>query len=271
MQGLPAEEYPGFVDFIHRLADDTVKKLFDQFRAPILVENKHENNESLGFDPVTGADREAEQVITDAITAAWPDHEIVGEEFGVRGAGGDYRWTIDPIDGTRAFLAGLPTWGTLVALSYRGRSCIGLMSQPFTGERYWNDAEATHYRGPGGERRLKTSQCATISDALLATTDPFMFGDGAEERAFAALRERARITRYGGDCYSYCQLAAGFIDVIVETWLKPYDIAALVPIVRQAGGVISTWQGDAPEAGGQIVATANARLHEEVISVLNLS
>ena len=268
MPELSRRKLAAFSRFAHQLADLSVDILLGYFRSGVSAEGKTGKGESIGFDPVTEADRRVECAIRDAIKAAWPDHGIVGEEFASHGEDNAFVWRVDPIDGTRSFLAGLPTWGTLIGLAHEGRNIIGLMSQPFTGERYWSDGVASHYRGPGGERRLATSDCAKIENALLATTDPYWFDEGEEARAFARLRDSARMTRYGGDCYSYCLLAAGFIDIIVESGLNSFDIAGLVPIVRDAGGVITTWQGDPPDEGGQIVATANSALHEKVLRIL---
>jgi myo-inositol-1(or 4)-monophosphatase len=177
---------------------------------------------------------------------------------------------VDPIDGTRAFIMGSPMWGTLIGLLDGGSPLLGFMDQPFTRERYWSSADVSHLRiGDGPAQRITTRACPRLADAMLSTTHPDLFEPGAEIEAFARLTSEVRMTRYGGDCYAYCLLAAGFVDLIVEAGLKPYDIVALIPIIERAGGRISTWDGGPATAGGRIVAAGDPRLHEQAIAVLS--
>jgi histidinol phosphatase-like enzyme (inositol monophosphatase family) len=257
---------PAFIAFAHELADLSGAAILPYFRRAIPVENKAGGG---GFDPVTAADRSAERAISRSLAKHWPEHGLEGEEYGSRQGSGRLRWVVDPIDGTRAFILGLPVWGTLIGLMDGDVPILGMMDQPYTRERFWSGGRASYFRGPDGkQRRLKTRACGRLGDAMLSTTHPDMFADGVEQRSFAALKARVRAARYGGDCYAYCMLAAGHIDVIVEPGLKVYDVVALIPIIERAGGRITTWDGRSAAGGGRIVATGDPRLHEEVLKLL---
>jgi myo-inositol-1(or 4)-monophosphatase len=254
------------LEFAHVLADISADTILPYFRKPLTISNKAGPS---AFDPVTAADRAAERAIRKAIVARFPDHGIVGEEFGTIVGKGRYRWLIDPIDGTRAFIMGSPLWGTLIGLMDGPRPILGLMNQPFTGERFWSDGHRAHWRGPGGKaRRIKTRACARLGDAVLTTTHPDLFATVADAARFGDVRSRVRMTRYGGDCYGYCLLAAGFVDLIVEAGLKPYDVVALVPIIEAAGGVLTTWDGGPASEGGHIIAAGDKRVHQEAMAIL---
>jgi myo-inositol-1(or 4)-monophosphatase len=263
----PAAEFQAIVRVAHELADISGPVILKHFRKPMPVENK-----AIGgaFDPVTKADRGAEKAITEALAARFPDHGIVGEEFGTRPGTSAYEWIIDPIDGTRSFIIGSPLWGTLIGVLKDGAPFFGLMDQPFTGERFWSgDKAAYHSVGGGRPARIKTRECARIEDAVLASTHPDLFKSNEEIATLDALKAKARLTRYGGDCYNYCLLAAGHIDIIVEPGLKPYDIVALIPIIERAGGTVTTWTGASASSGGDIIATGDARLHEDALAMIN--
>jgi myo-inositol-1(or 4)-monophosphatase len=218
---------------------------------------------------VTAADRAAEEVIRRALGARFPAHAIIGEEFGSSGDRSGLRWIIDPIDGTRSFVMGLLTWGTLIGLYDETGPRLGIMNQPFTGERFWSEADSSRYRGPDGERVLRTRECRQIEDAVLTSTHPDLFRAGEEWDRFSAIKDRSRLARYGGDCVSYCLLAMGQIDLVIEAGLQIYDIAALVPIIERAGGVVTTWTGARPDDGGRIVAAGDPRLHEIAVRMLS--
>lgn len=254
------------VETAHGLADVAGKAILKYFRRPISIDNKANGGE---FDPVTEADRAGERAIRKRLAALHPDHGIVGEELGVKEGQSPYTWVIDPVDGTRAFITGMPLWGTLIGVTYDGRAEIGLMDQPYTRERVWSTATATQWRGTDGRvRRARTAPCTGLEHARLTTTSPDLFAKGYESAAFARLRAEARLTRFGGDCYGYCLLAAGHIDIIVEAGLKPYDIVALIPIIERAGGVVTTWDGGRAESGGRILACGDPRLHEAALKRL---
>jgi myo-inositol-1(or 4)-monophosphatase len=222
-----------------------------------------------GFDPVTVADRAAERVIRAAIAKRFPDHGVLGEEFAAVAGAGVYQWVVDPIDGTRAFIMGSPLWGTLIGLVGGGTPMLGVMDQPFTRERFWGDGKVAHMRGPDGRtRRLKTRRCSGLAEAVLTSTHPDLFGIPKEHAGFGRLKARARMTRYGGDCYGYCLLAAGFVDLVVEAGLKPHDVAALIPIIEGAGGRITTWDNEPAFEGGRILASGDSRMHREALALL---
>ncbi len=261
------KSFSDLLDFAHKLADRSGEVILQQFRRRLDIENKAGKQ---GFDPVTIADRAAERAIRKLITANYPDHGIHGEEFGLQDANSPFQWIIDPIDGTRAFVIGLPIWGTLIALTAEGKPVLGVMNQPYTGERFWSGPAASYFSGTDGRRRkLRTRACQDLSAAMLTTTHPDFFNRGKQQRAFNKLKAEVRDTRYGGDCYTYCLLAAGHIDIIIESNLKSYDIAALIPIVERAGGTITTWTGGPATNGGNIIATGDSRLHDQALALIN--
>jgi histidinol phosphatase-like enzyme (inositol monophosphatase family) len=251
-------------DFMRRIAAAAAAQTLPRFRQSGLVSNKL----STGFDPVTEADSEAETAIRSLILGAFPGHGILGEEFGPENIDARHVWVIDPIDGTRAFISGLPLWGTLVGLTDAGDAIAGMMSQPFTGELFWAIDGASHFEGPGGARQLSTRPTTDIADATLCTTTPALF-TGAMRGAYDRLEGAVQLARYGTDCYAYAMLAAGHVDLVVETRLQPYDIVALVPIIEGAGGVVTTWDGGPAEKAGDIVAAATPQLHEAALEMLN--
>ncbi|MCO6391877.1 histidinol-phosphatase [Aliihoeflea aestuarii] len=251
-------------EFLRRLAKAAAGETLPRFRQPHDIINKLAG----GFDPVTEGDREAERAIRALIDGEFPDHGILGEEFGSHNLPNRHCWVIDPIDGTRAFISGLPLWGTLVGLLEDGDAVAGMMSQPFTGELFYATSGSAHYEGPGGPRVLKTRDTTELADATLCTTTPSLFLDDARMR-YDRVEAAVRLARYGTDCYAYSMLAAGQVDLVVETGLQPYDIVALIPIIEAAGGVITTLDGGAAEDGGFIVAAATAKLHATAIEMLN--
>ena len=252
------------IETAHTLADASGKAILPYFRKQLDVENKALDGKPL--DPVTQADRAAERAIRRHLAKAHPDHGIVGEEYGVAAGQSDFTWVIDPIDGTKAFITGAPLWGTLIGLKHGSDAVIGLMNQPFTGERVWSGDKGSTWRLPSGKTtRLATRKCARLEDAVLATTSPDLLQKGFETDAFAATKARARMTRYGGDCYGYCLLAAGHIDLILECGLKPYDVVALIPIIERAGGRITTWDGRPATEGGRIIAAGDPKLHDMML------
>ena len=253
-----------FSAFINRLATSSGETILPFFRTSLLVEDK---SASQDFDPVTEADRAAEAVMRRLIKANFPQHGIVGEEFGNEREDAEYVWVLDPIDGTKSFIAGFPIWGTLIALLHQGTPVFGMMHQPFIAERFSGDSGSATYRGPSGERKLAVRRCASLKEATSYTTSPRLMND-ADRAAFGRVEQEVRLTRYGGDCYSYCMLAAGHLDLVIETELKPYDIAALIPIITGAGGVVTTWEGEPAQNGGRIIAAGDPRVHEAALKLL---
>lgn len=250
--------------FMRQLAAAAAAETLPRFRRSGQVTNKLE----AGFDPVTEADREAEKALRGLIRSRYPEHGIHGEEFGIENAQATHRWVIDPIDGTRAFISGLPLWGTLVGLAVDGDAVAGMMSQPFTGELFWADPQGAFYEGPGGRRELRTRDTRSLAEATMCTTTPALF-EGRFREAYDRIERTVRLARYGTDCYAYAMVAAGQVDLVVEIGLQPYDIVALVPIIERAGGVISTWDGGPAEKAGGIVAAATPDLHRAALAMLN--
>jgi len=250
-------------DFLRRIAAAAAAETLPRFRQNGAVVNKASGS----FDPVTEADRAAEEAIRRLIREHFPDHGIIGEEFGAEKGDSSHLWIIDPIDGTRAFISGLPLWGTLVGLTVEGDAVAGLMSQPFTGELYYADGGGAYYEGPGSPRRLMTRRTTTLADATLCTTTPSLF-DGKRRPLYDRVEQAVRLPRYGTDCYGYAMVAAGHVDLVIESGLQSYDIVALIPIIEQAGGVVTTWTGAPAEAGGDIVAAATPELHSRALEFL---
>jgi histidinol phosphatase-like enzyme (inositol monophosphatase family) len=234
------------------------------FRSHFAVENKDEQ----GFDPVTSADHAIEKVLRETIQATYPDHDIVAEEGGSTLSGAEYCWYIDPIDGTRAFLMGSPLWGTLVGLTVGGKAEFGLLAQPILGELFLGSPAGSWLINDKARRRLKSSRCTGIEHAKLASTHPNLFaGDNA--LAYQRLVNAVLLDRYGGDCYNYAMLAAGFVDLVAETGLKAFDIVPLVPILERAGCVVTAWDGGSVLEGGSVVAAATPELHDQALKLLN--
>lgn len=257
----------------HTFADLSGAVVLKHFRRSLSLDNKAAGKAAggvAGFDPVTEADRAAERAIAKALKARFPTHALTGEEYGQANGESRYRWVVDPIDGTRAFIMGSPLWGTLIGLLDEEKPVLGLMDQPFTGERFWSGEKSAHMRRASGKAStLKTRNCRLIKEAVFTSTHPGLFKDGRQQEVLARFNAGARMTRYGGDCYGYCLLAAGFVDIIVEPDLKTYDIAPLIPIIERAGGVVTTWDGGPAASGGDIVASGDKRLHEAALKMLD--
>jgi len=233
------------------------------FRKGGEVHNKLEH----GFDPVTSADRDAEVAIRDVISSQFPEHAIIGEEHADKVTQSPFTWIIDPIDGTRAYISGLPVWGTLIALAHEGKTIAGLMDQPFTGETFVGlEGTAFHIR-EGEETQLSVSKVQNLDQAILFSTAPGLFS-GQQQTAFAHLQKNVRLTRFGCDCYAYCLLAGGHIDLVVEPKLNIYDIAALIPIIEFAGGIVTNFDGEPAHAGGDIIAAATPQIHQAAMDIM---
>ena len=233
------------------------------FRKPVTVENKSAS----AFDPVTNADRAIERVLRGAIDARYPEHGIVAEEEGERLGAGEYVWFIDPIDGTRAFITGSPLWGTLIGLTRHAQPLFGLLAQPVLEEVFFGSPSGSWLIKADRRERLKSRPCKTLATAMLASTHPDLFtGQGA--RAFRALAAQCLLTRFGGDCYNYAMLAAGHLDLVVESQLKPYDIVPLIPILEGAGCIVTDWHGRPALRGGDVVAAGSRDLHRAALAEL---
>jgi histidinol phosphatase-like enzyme (inositol monophosphatase family) len=250
--------------FFAELAEASGRAILPWFRIGAGTENKAEGG---AFDPVTEGDKAGERAIRELIARRFPDHAIRGEEYGLANAGAEHEWIIDPIDGTRGFICGLPTWGTLVGLMRGGEAVYGMMNQPHVGERFTGDGRTAHVRTSAGMRPLKARSGRGLAEALLATTSPAII-TGGDGEAYRRLEARVRLARYGTDCYAYAMLAAGQIDLVCETGLKSYDIMPLIPVIEGAGGVVTTWEGGRAHEGGRILAAGSRELHAAALAAL---
>lgn len=227
-----------------------------------------DKSQGAAFDPVTKADRAVERVLRDLIEARWPEHGIAGEEFAVKPAAGRYSWSLDPIDGTRSFICGVPTWTVLIALLEEGRPIVGVIDVPRLGERYTGHGDTARLLTSSGARSIRTSNCRDLRDARLATTDPYLFSS-TEKAGFERIRNQVRMTRYGLDAYAYARVAAGGLDLVIESGLKPHDFNALIPVVTAAGGAVSNWHGEDDCSDGTLVAAASPALLGEAVALLS--
>jgi|TARA_A200000159_G_scaffold152026_1_gene162623 histidinol phosphatase-like enzyme (inositol monophosphatase family) len=256
-------EYLGFARSAARAAGDAI---LPYFRSRMQVTNKLSGQ---GFDPVTLADQAGERVIRAAIEDAYPDHGIFGEEFGLK-SGNGLTWVIDPIDGTRAFMTGMLHWGVLLALFDGEQPIVGVMYQPYTDELFSGDNESAWYERAGESQSLVTSACRRVDEACLSTTG-IDWLPASKQGRFRQLSQATKLTKMGGDCYLFGMLAMGSLDLGVEAGLNAYDIQALMPIVRGAGGVVTDWEGGNPSLGGTVLASATQALHSEAMTLLGSS
>lgn len=253
------------IEFSNHLADLSAATIKKYFRKGCDEKNKSNNS------PVTLADKETEEVIRNAIRKKFPTHGIIGEEFENQDHGEDYKWVIDPIDGTTSFIIGKPIFGTLIALTYKGEPLLGIINQPITGERWIGIAgEKTTLNG----EIIKTRDCQNISEAILCTTSPAFF-KGKNSKIFNAISSKTKYQKYdgvfyGGDCYIYGLLALGLVDIIIENGLSNYDFMALIPIIKSAGGIITDWNGEELDlkSEGKILACGNETLHSKIIELI---
>jgi len=243
-----------------RLADTSGAIIRRHFRRRIVVDEKADRT------PVTIADRAAEAAMRRLIAARFPDHGVLGEEYGRRNTEADYVWVLDPIDGTKSFISGVPLFGTLIALTYCGKPVLGVIDQPILRERWIG---ATGRRTTLNGKPIKTRPCRRLAAATLYATAPDMF-PRREAAAFARLKRRVKLARFGADCYAYALLASGFIDLVVEADLKPYDFCALAPVIEGAGGAISDWKGKKLDlrSDGRVVAAGSKALARQALTIL---
>ena len=254
------------IQFANRLADAGGAAIRPHFRQRIEV--THKQSPQHRFDPVTEADRGAERAIRVLIERERPDDAILGEEYGEKPGTSGWRWVLDPVDGTRAFITGRHEWGSLIALEKDGAPVLGILDQPVLGERFIGVNGRSHLVQNDVRTPLRVRECAGIEDAILCATDPSAYMTAQQQAAFERVKAKARLTRYHGDCYIFAMLAMGFIDLIVEGAFKPWDVAALFPLVEGAGGVITNWQGEAWRDGDTLLASGDARLHKQAIEML---
>ncbi|MEX5563282.1 histidinol-phosphatase [Pseudophaeobacter sp. 1A16562] len=255
------------LDVAQKMADAAGAAILPYFRSATLgADNKLED----GFDPVTVADREAELAMRAVLAQLRPDDGILGEEFApVEGSSGR-TWVLDPIDGTRGFISGTPTWGVLIAMSEADGPVLGVIDQPYTGERFIGAPGLAQMTGPQGARDLATRNGTALDQAILFTTFPEV-GTPEERAGFERVSGKVRLTRYGMDCYAYALLAAGQIDLVIEAGLNAYDVQAPIAVIQAAGGVVTDWEGGPAHEGGRVLAAANAELHAAALALLKNS
>ncbi|MEX0307223.1 MAG: histidinol-phosphatase [Ruegeria sp.] len=251
---------------------EIAEEMADAARAAILPFFRKSNLETdnklvAGFDPVTVADREAEKAMREVLAQHRAEDGILGEEFGQSTGTSGRVWVLDPIDGTRGFISGTPTWGVLIALSDATGPKLGVIDQPYIGERFVGDKDQAFVKGPLGRSELGTRDTRTLDEAIIFTTFPEV-GSEVEAAAFKAVSKDTKLTRYGMDCYAYALLAAGQIDLVVEAGLNAYDIQAPIAVIEAAGGVVTDWQGNPAHNGGRALAAANAEIHAAALEIL---
>lgn len=246
------------------MADAARKVILPLFRKTSLVA---ENKLDVGYDPVTEADRAAELAMRAILQARRPQDSILGEEFGARQGNSGLTWVLDPIDGTRGFVSGTPTWGVLIAISDAFGPRYGLIDQPYIGERFVGMGQKGFMEGPTGSSVLRTRAAKPLDQAVVFTTFPEV-GTQSERDAFHAVAQQAKLVRYGMDCYAYALLAAGQIDLVIEAGLQSYDIQAPIAVIEAAGGIVTDWSGQPAHQGGRALAAANADIHAEALDIL---
>ena len=247
------------------LADAARIATLAHFRSAGLTADTKETDR---FDPVTVADRLSEQQMRAILARRRPDDGILGEEFGPKAGTSGLTWVLDPIDGTRGYLSGTPTWGVLIAVSDDSGPIYGIIDQPYIGERFEGGLGRAQVNGPMGQHPLATRAARPLSEAILFTTFPEV-GLPAEGEAFRRVASKARLVRYGMDCYAYALIAAGQIDLVIEAGLKAYDVQAPIAVIEAAGGIVTDWQGNPCPQGGQVLAAANRDIHAAALTLLN--
>ncbi len=236
------------------------------FRADNGLQDKGEPG---AYDPVTAADKGAEAAIRQLVTERYPDHGVIGEEYGEDRPEAEFVWVLDPIDGTRAFIAGLPVWTTLIGLRFEGAPMLGSIGQPYLDEIFIGHASGSRLVIGGSSRTLAVRRSVTLSEALIATTDPSACFRGPEREAWRQLRLKTRLARLGCDAYAYAMVAAGLIDLVVEAGLQAWDIEAAIPVIAGAGGLVTNWRGEpVGKAGGQVAIAGDHCLLNEALTIL---
>ena len=256
------------IAFANRLADASGSVIRPFFRQRIDVADKPG---MAMFDPVTEADKGAERAIRAIIERDRPQDAILGEEYGEKPAGlsaNKWRWVLDPVDGTRGFITGRHEWGSLIALEHDEVPVLGILDQPVLGERFIGVNGKSVLVSDGRRTPLKVRECADVKDAVLCVTDPFSYFSESQSAAFNRVSKAARMTRYSGDCYLFAALTLGFVDIIIEAGFKRWDIAALIPLVEGAGGIITSWDGGDCRDGKTILACGDRRMHAAAMALL---
>ena len=264
MTDLSIEEQNSLKQTAQALADVAQVETLRHFRSHGLVAD---NKEPEAFDPVTIADRAAEQAMRDVLEKMRPQDAILGEEFGYRAGTSGLTWVLDPIDGTRGYISGTPTWGVLISVRDETGPFFGMITQPYIGERFIGGLGEARMTGPHGEVTLKTRAPRELSQCIMLSTHPDI-GTADEQAGFYAVDKQVQLTRYGMDCYGYALLAAGQVDLVVEAGLQAYDVQAPIAVVQAAGGMVTDWQGRPAHEGGRLLAAANPQVHAAALAIL---
>ena len=256
-----SEETVFLLEFARELATAAATAILPQFRKNIAIEVKQAKD----WDPVTEGDRAAERTIRSLIESKFPTHGIIGEEYGTKSGSSAYTWILDPIDGTRSFVIGMPTWATLIGLYRDGKPLLGVMNQPYVGDMFYGSPEGAWLDHRGSVNPIKCRASVPLRQAAAGTTSPHLYDSGSQ---FETLRKSVQLMRYGGDAYFFSLVAAGHLDLAMDAGLQIYDIAALIPIVKGAGGAVGTWDGKDPSHGGNIIAATSPALLDEVYALM---
>ena len=259
-----SDELSKFLKFSNKLADEARKISLSYFKRDFSIKSKDKYH----FDPVTIADIKIQKKLNRMIIKAYPSHSIIGEEESFIKKG-SYEWCIDPIDGTKSFVQGVPLWGTLISLSKNKKILLGIADIPVLDERYIGYSKTAYKIVKGQKKKLCVGKKKNLSESILNTTSPYVFANKSDQISFERLSKKTKSTRLGGDCYSYCLLSDGFVDIVIESGLKSWDIRALVPIIKNAGGIIKTWENEEVYDGGRIIACNNKHLFRRCRGILN--
>jgi myo-inositol-1(or 4)-monophosphatase len=257
-------DWTDLTQFAISLAEASAREILPYFRRNTPVDIKT----GPVWDPVTEGDRAGERIIRQMIEERFPDHSIHGEEYGRKEGKSGFTWILDPVDGTRSFVCGMPTWATLIGLMFEGRCVVGLMNQPFVGDMFFGNPHGAWHDHRGTRQPIKTRTGVALANARIGTTAPELYRTENDQAAFQRLKSKAQLTRYGGDAYFFAVMAAGHLDIAMDANLMAYDIMPLIPIVEGAGGHVAEWNGGDPAKGGNVITAGSRALLDEALAVM---
>ncbi|WP_373504886.1 histidinol-phosphatase [Aestuariivirga sp.] len=262
---MPAPDWTELTRFALALAEASAREILPYFRRNTAVEVK----DGPVWDPVTEGDKAGERIIRKMIEERYPDHGIHGEEYGWKEGTSPFTWVLDPVDGTRSFVCGMPTWATLIGLSHEGKPSLGLMNQPVVGDMFYGNPEGAWHSYRGATQAIRTRSGISLSQASIGTTAPELYRSEENQRRFQRLKASAQLTRYGGDAYFFCMMASGHLDIAMDCGLQPYDITPLLPIVTGAGGFAAEWTGGDLSKGGNVITAGSQPLLDEALAIMS--
>jgi myo-inositol-1(or 4)-monophosphatase len=257
-------DWTDLTQFAISLAEASARDILPYFRRNTPVDIKT----GPVWDPVTEGDRAGERIIRQMIEERFPDHGIHGEEYGRKEGKSGFTWILDPVDGTRSFVCGMPTWATLIGLMFEGRCVVGLMNQPFVGDMFFGNPHGAWHDHRGNRQPIKSRSGVALANARIGTTAPELYRTENDQAAFQRLKSKAQLTRYGGDAYFFAVMAAGHLDIAMDANLMAYDIMPLIPIVEGAGGHVAEWNGGDPAKGGNVITAGSRALLDEALAVM---